>query len=581
MSEQIITERDSTGWETLPDTWADCIRRVMAGRGITAKSDLYFELSALPPPSALLGMADAAAVISAAIRNQQRIMIVADFDADGATSCAVAIRGLHAMGAAAVDYIVPCRQRHGYGLSPALLADIPTENQPDLLITVDNGIASIDGVAAANARGMQVVVTDHHLAGDSLPDAAAIVDPNQPEDTFPSNCLAGVGVCFYVLLGVRAALRAQAWFSEQRPEPNLSDLLPFVALGTVADMVPLDKINRTLVQRGLAQIRHGRAPAGITALAAVAGRQLATLSTQDIGFALAPRINAAGRLDDMAIGIACLLTDDATTAQDYATLLDDLNQQRRAVEQDMQTAAQSAVAQLDLSADNDAPPLGYCLFDADWHIGVVGLLASRIKAKQHRPVVAFAQGDDGELKGSSRSISGVHIRDVLADIASQQPDLITRFGGHAMAAGLTLPAANLVQFEAAFLMTLARYITPDLLTENIQTDGELLPHEFSLSIADQLARIAPWGQRFDAPLFKGEFEVLSWQEIGKNADHLRLSLAPIAEHEPLAAIAFGHTRPLWLTAGTTISICYRLEINEFRNTRRLQLMIVSLKQAND
>ena len=449
-----ISIRDSTGWQNLPKTWPDSLRRVLAARGIQAESDLSYELADLPKPNLMMGMDSVAQLLAQAVTEQWRIMIVADFDTDGATSCAVAIRGLKAMGAQHLDYIVPNRFIHGYGLTPELLSEIPETEQPDLLVTVDNGIASIEGVDAAHKRGIKVLVTDHHLPGETLPKADAIINPNQHGDTFPSKNMAGVGVCFYLLLGLRQQLRSQNWFERQKIEPpKLNTLLDLVALGTVADVVPLDKLNRTLVNLGLARIRVGRSCAGINALVQISGRDARQLAAPDMGFTIAPKLNAAGRLEDMGIGIETLLTNDVSEATDYASILDDINKQRREVEKDMQTQALTMLD--DLSFEQDSQPLGYCLYDEHWHQGVIGLLASRIKERQHRPVIAFAPGNEGEIKGSARSIPGIHIRDVLALVASQAPTgLLTKFGGHAMAAGLTMAKQDLAQFEQYFLVAL-------------------------------------------------------------------------------------------------------------------------------
>ena len=396
-----IVERVSEGWESLPETWPLAVRKVLAARGIKHEQDLCYPLADLPKPQQLLGMDNAVSLLIQALTENWRITIVADFDTDGATSCAVAIRGLKAMGVRNIDYIVPNRFIHGYGLTPALLEEIPQENQADLLITVDNGIASNAGVTAAQQRGMKVLVTDHHLPGEVLPAADAIINPNQHGDTFPSKHLAGVGVCFYLLLGLRKRLRQLGWFEQQGiNEPNLMTLTDLLALGTVADVVKLDRLNRTWVSLGLARIKAGKACAGITALMTVAGKEMTQCTSSDMGFAIGPRLNAAGRLDNMGVGIDTLLTDDSNRARTLAIELDDINRQRRDVEQTMQ---EDAIAQLDqLSFDNDEVPLGYCLYDESWHQGVVGLLASRIKEKQHRPVIAFAPSSETEIKGSAR-----------------------------------------------------------------------------------------------------------------------------------------------------------------------------------
>ncbi|MCL4168411.1 UNVERIFIED_CONTAM: hypothetical protein GTU68_015013, partial [Idotea baltica] len=387
-----------------------------------------------------------------------------------------------------------------YGLTPALLSEVPEAGQPDLLITVDNGIASNAGIAVARQRGMKVLVTDHHLPGEALPIANAIVNPNQAGDDFPSKHLAGVGVCFYLLLGLRQYLREQGWFEQQAiPEPNLMHLLDLVALGTVADVVKLDRLNRTWVMLGIARIKAGRACAGITALMRVAGKDSTQCTSSDMGFAIGPRLNAAGRLENMALGIETLLTNDASVALSLATQLDDINQQRRDVEQTMQDDALVQLA--GISFENDTLPLAYCLYDPAWHQGVVGLLASRIKEKQHRPVIAFAPSSETEIKGSARSIPGVHIRDVLALVANQAPDILTHFGGHAMAAGVTIDVVNLPEFHRHFLSAMDRLVDPSSLNKQRLSDGELDNHDMTVSLAEQLTHVAPWGQGFPEPQF--------------------------------------------------------------------------------
>lgn len=575
-----LSQLDSTGWNNLPENWPDSLRRVLAARGITDESDLLYALADLPAPQQLMGMDDAVLVLATAIQQQQKIMIVADFDADGATSCTVVIRGLQAMGAQAVAYIVPSRFIHGYGLTPELLADIPLQDQPDVLMTVDNGMSSVEGVAAANIRGMQVVVTDHHLPGKSVPEAAAIVNPNQAGDRFPSKNLAGVGVCFYVLLGLRTYLREQGWFEKQSiTEPRLTDLLDLVALGTVADVVPLDKLNRTFVQLGLARMRRGQVGAGLQELLNVAGKSLAELSASDLGFAIAPRLNAAGRLEDMRLGIDTLLSDDVAVAQSSAIQLDDLNKQRRVVEQNMQQQAQTMLDAMPKLQQDEAQPLGYCLFDESWHQGVVGLLASRIKTQQHRPVIAFARGDKGEVKGSARSVEGVHIRDVLAAMASQAPDMLSRFGGHSMAAGMTLLEQDLPRFEALFLQVLAERVSPETLLQKTITDGTLTGTELTLPLADTLSQFVPWGQGFTAPLFQGVFTVVAWRLVGQDQNHLRLQLQHPEQTVSITAMAFGEIRPTWLETGGEVFVCYRISVNTFRGERNLQLLVENLFPA--
>lgn len=570
-----IKQRDASGWEALPKIWPDSVRRVMVARGIHAEADLSYSLSELPKPSLMLGMDKAVILLAEAVMRQQRIMIVADFDTDGATSCAVAIRGLQAMGAQHLDYIVPNRFVHGYGLTPELLAEVVEHNQPDLLLTVDNGIASIAGVEAAHKRGIKVLITDHHLPGETLPNADAIINPNQHGDEFPSKSMAGVGVCFYLLLGLRQYLRSQNWFEQQQiEEPKLNSLLDLVALGTVADVVPLDKLNRTLVTLGLARIKAGRACAGINALIEVSGRDHRSIASQDMGFSIAPRLNAAGRLEDMGMGIETLLMNDPTQALKAAHVLDDINIQRRVVEQDMQTDALTMLE--NMSFDKSEPPLGYCLYDEQWHQGVIGLLASRIKERQHRPVIAFAPGNEGEVKGSARSIPGVHIRDVLALVANQAPEgMLTRFGGHAMAAGLTLAMKDLSQFEQLFLSALQQTVDPSVLQAELLSDGELAADEISLQLAELLPTIAPWGQNFAEPQFHGYFTVTEIRSVGQQQDHLRLTV-DAGNGQLVTAMAFRQFQPTWLHKGGKALIRYRLAVNDFRQQRSVQLLVDNL-----
>ena len=574
-----IVERVSEGWESLPETWPLAVRKILAARGIRHEQDLCYPLAELPKPQQLLGMDDAVSLLIQALAENWRIMIVADFDTDGATSCAVAMRGLKAMGVNDITYIVPNRFTHGYGLTPALLDEIAPEEQPDLLITVDNGIASNAGVTAAQRRGMKVLVTDHHLPGEVLPTADAIINPNQQGDSFPSKHLAGVGVCFYLLLGLRQRLRQLGWFEQQGiTEPNLMTLTDFLALGTVADVVRLDRLNRTWVSLGLARIKAGKGCAGITALMTVAGKDITQCTSSDMGFAIGPRLNAAGRLDNMGLGIDTLLTDDLNMARSLAVKLDDINQQRRDVEQTMQD---DALAQLDqLSFGDDEVPLGYCLYDESWHQGVVGLLASRIKEKQHRPVIAFAPSNEAEIKGSARSIPGVHIRDVLALVASKAPDVLSHFGGHAMAAGVTITKTNLAEFHRLFLMALREMVEPDSLNKQCLSDGELSCDEMTQLLAEQLPHIASWGQGFPEPQFHGVFKIESFKLVGQLQNHLKLVIS-LADQRHVTAMAFGQTRPDWLQAGQQALLRYRLDINEYRSQRQLQLLVEELLPIAD
>ena len=577
IAQQEVTVRSSKGWQNLPVSWPVPIRKILAARGIMDEQQLNYALADLPRPNQLLGMECASALLVEALTSNWRIMIVADFDTDGATSCAVAIRGLRAMGAKDLNYIVPNRFIHGYGLTPALLEEIPEDKQPDLLITVDNGIASIAGVEVAQRRGMKVLITDHHLPGEKLPTAEAILNPNQRGDNFPSKNLAGVGVCFYMLLGLRQALRKIKWFDRAGlDEPNLMILMDLVALGTVADVVKLDQLNRTLVSLGLARIRSGRCSTGLEALIKISGRDTSILSSADMGFSIAPRLNAAGRLEDMGLGIEVLLADDFSQAFTMAKELDDINLQRREVEQAMQEDALSMLEAMTFDAAD--APLAYCLYDDRWHQGVVGLLASRIKDRQHRPVIVFAPGKAGEIKGSARSIPGVHIRDVLALVASRAPEILTHFGGHAMAAGVTISFTKLAEFEQHFLNAVEQTISEEDLNKELLSDGELTCSETTLALAEQLPMIAPWGQGFPEPLFHGTFVVDNIRTVGQQNNHLRLTLR-LSDDRKLVAMAFGKICPDWLVVGCQVSLRYRLNVNEYREERQLQFLIEDLFQV--
>ncbi|MDD4962613.1 MAG: single-stranded-DNA-specific exonuclease RecJ [Gallionella sp.] len=533
------------------------LARIFAARGITQSSELGTSLSDLLPFDTLKNAREMARLLADAIAAQEKILVVADYDADGATACSVAMRGLLAFGAT-VSFLVPNRFEYGYGLTPEIVA-LAAQSQPDILLTVDNGIASIDGVAAANRLGMRVFVTDHHLPADTLPDAACIVNPNQPDCQFPSKNLAGVGVMFYVLLALRAELRARGAFATQ-PEPKLAELLDLVALGTVADVVKLDQNNRVLVQQGLARIRAGRGCAGINALLAVARKQAAKLVSMDLGFAIAPRLNAAGRLDDMSLGIACLLSDDEAQATRIATQLDALNQERRAIESDMQDGA---LAALDTVQVQDQYSLA--LFDDSWHQGVIGILASRLKDKFHRPVITFARATSGnELKGSGRSISGLHLRDALDLVSKRHPTLIKKFGGHAAAAGLTIDASSFEQFVAAFEQVVRELLDENDLQARIDSDGSL--DEIELPFVEQLEQQI-WGQGFPAPLFDDDFVVENQRVVGEK--HLKLRLGK--NGASFDAILFGD--PTFLPE--QIHACYTVSVNEYNGRRSVQLMIKS------
>ena len=550
------------------------LARVLAARNVLSVSELDYALAKLHPAQSLSGLDDALALLEHALAEDKRILIVADFDADGATGCAVGVRGLRLLGARHVDYVVPNRFEFGYGLTPEIVA-IAEKRAPDLLITVDNGISSVDGVAAAAARNIPVIVTDHHLPGARLPAAAAIVNPNQADDDFPSKCLAGVGVMFYLLIALRARLRAKGWFAERGfGEPNLARLLDLVALGTVADVVPLDTNNRILVAQGLARIRSGRAHAGIAALLEVAGRDHSRLTAADLGYAVAPRLNAAGRLTDMALGIECLLSDDTQSAAAMAATLDRLNHERREIEARMRDQAMVQVDALRFE-DPEKLPFGLCLFDGEWHPGVVGIVASRIKERFHRPVIAFAPDGEDSLKGSARSVSGVHIRDALDSIAARHDGLLSKFGGHAMAAGLSLKREHLEHFRTAFDSEVRRHLSAGDLRNTIWSDGPLEAADIGLPLARELRRAGPWGQGFPEPVFDGEFQVLSSRVVGEI--HMKLSLRAGEHTQPVDAIAF-NALDYWPREARVVRLAYKLDVNHFRGRDSAQL-VVELAEA--
>ncbi|PAU89701.1 single-stranded-DNA-specific exonuclease RecJ [Pseudomonas sp. WN033] len=556
--------------ERLPDLGElpPLLTRLYAARGVCSAAELDRRLQALLPYSLLKGIDAAVALLQQALEQRQSLLIVGDFDADGATASSVAVLALRALGAARVDYLVPNRFEYGYGLTPEIVA-VARQYQPDVLVTVDNGISSIDGVAAARAAGMRVLVTDHHLPAEQLPAADAIVNPNQPGCEFPSKGIAGVGVIFYVMLALRAALRESGWFTE-RPEPNLGELLDLVALGTVADVVPLDANNRILVHQGLARIRAGRCRPGIRALLEVAGRPMGRLSSSDLGFILGPRLNAAGRLDDMSLGIECLLTESEDQAREMARELDSLNRERKSIEREMQ---QQALATLEaMSLDAEQLPFGLCLFDPDWHQGVIGILASRLKDRYHRPVIAFADAGNDEIKGSARSVAGLHIRDALDAVAAHNPGLISKFGGHAMAAGLSLPRAHFETFRAAFDVEVRRQLSAEDLSGRLLSDGELTASEFRLELAAQLREAGPWGQHFPEPGFHGEFQLIQQRLVGER--HLKMVLQPPGSTEVLDAIAFNIDPQVWPNPRIQrVRLAYSLDINEYRGRQSLQLMV--------
>jgi single-stranded-DNA-specific exonuclease len=559
-----------------PAGWSDAIhpvlQRIYAARGVLSPEQAEHRLNRLLAPQQMSGMQQAVALLAEAIRDDVSIMIAGDYDCDGATGAAVAVRGLRMLGAQRVDYVVPNRFIHGYGLTPELVASLPPHAQ--LIVTVDNGIASVSGVAAARARGMRVVVTDHHLPGDHLPEADAIVNPNVQGDGFPSKALAGVGVMFYVLLALRAHLRELGWFAS-KPEPDLSVLLDLVALGTVADLVPLDYNNRVLVDAGMKRLRSGRGCAGILALVEASQRSVASLCASDFAFALAPRLNAAGRLEDMRIGVECLLTDDAAQARRYAQLLSSINQERRDLQAAMVAEAEVMVAS---AAHIDAQTVGVTLFEPSWHAGVVGLVASKLKERLHRPVIAFApagEDDPDHLRGSARSIAGFHIRDALVVIDARHPGLIERFGGHAMAAGLSLQTQQYPRFAEAFDAVAREWLSEEQLQAVLYTDGEMPAGMFTLEMARTLRYAGPWGQAFPEPVFENRFECFSWRPMGER--HMRLSLRDPRDEAVHDAVMFnaydGKPPPTMLRAA------YELTINDWQGRESPRLLLRYMEPA--
>lgn len=552
------------------------LQGIFATRGIHYTNELDRNLAKLPSPWLLSGMETMVAHLITALKTQQKIVIVADFDADGATSCAVAIRGLQLLGAQKLSFVVPNRFKYGYGLTPEIVTLVTEKNKDvEVIITVDNGISSLEGVRAAKNLAIKVLITDHHLPANELPGADAIVNPNLVDDKFPSRNLAGVGVIFYVLMALRTRLRELDYFTEI-PEPNLAQLLDFVALGTVADVVRLDAVNRILVHQGLLRMRSGQAHVGIKALMQIAKRHPKNLTAVDLGFSLAPRLNAAGRMDDMSLGIQGLLTNDEQLAYNITLQLDEFNRQRKEVETEMK---QQATLLLEQMRPNDKHRLmsGICLYDKDWHQGVIGILASRIKEREHRPVIAFAPASEGEMKGSARSITGVHIRDVLADIATAYPELLNKFGGHAMAAGLSLKTHDYPAFALAFDEMVGKQLQGMDLQQKIYSDGELSAAYLNLEFAKVLQSVATWGQGFPEPLFHGIFEVVQCRIVGEY--HLKLLLRqPLAEVLIDGIAFFVEQAENWLGV-RQIKAVYQLDINEYRGQQSLQLKISYLERV--
>ncbi|MGP0857103.1 single-stranded-DNA-specific exonuclease RecJ [Serratia sp. CY84636] len=557
----------------LPASLPPLLRRLYALRGVQGEQELERGVKGMLPWQQLDGIDDAVSLLQQALAAGRRIMVVGDFDADGATSTALTVLALRSMGGAAVDYLVPNRFEDGYGLSPEVVEQAAARGA-ELIVTVDNGISSHAGVDVAHAKGMQVLVTDHHLPGETLPAAEAIVNPNLRGCAFPSKSLAGVGVAFYLMLALRARLRDSGWF-EQRAlaMPNLAELLDLVALGTVADVVPLDANNRILVYQGLNRIRAGKCRPGIRALLEVANRDARQLAANDLGFALGPRLNAAGRLDDMSIGVALLLSDDIAQARMLANDLDALNQTRREIEQGMQVEALQLCDQLERTSSE--LPYGLAMYHPEWHQGVVGILASRIKERFHRPVIAFAPAGDGILKGSGRSVPGLHMRDALERLDMLNPGLMMKFGGHAMAAGLSLEEARFDEFRQRFGELVGEWLDPAMLEGVIWSDGELAMQELSLTTAELLREGGPWGQAFPEPTFDGKFRILQQRLVGEK--HLKLMVEPLGGGPLLDGIAFNVDTTLWPDSSVReVELAYKLDVNEFRGNRNVQLLIQHL-----
>ncbi|CAM3078575.1 single-stranded-DNA-specific exonuclease RecJ [Vibrio rarus] len=576
-----IKRRPSAEIAHLPTSLSPLMRRIYASRGIESMTQLDRGAKGLLAPQKLFGIEAAAQLLFSAIQNNKRIIVVGDFDADGATSCALSVLALRMLGSRNVDYLVPNRFDDGYGLSPEVVQQAIAMGV-DLIMTVDNGISSLDGVRFAKENNIQVLVTDHHLPGHTLPNADAMVNPNLNECGFPSKALAGVGVAFYLMIALRALMRTNNGFNQIGiAEPNLSELLDLVALGTVADVVPLDENNRILVHQGLQRIRAGHGRPGIQALIEVSKRESSRLVASDFGFALGPRINAAGRLDDMSFGVELLMSNNIHAARRMATELDALNITRREIEEGMKVEAMAFCERIQFSADKEMP-YGITLFQHDWHQGVIGILASRIKDQFHRPVIAFADGGEGLIKGSCRSIKGMHMRDALDQIDVQNPGLILKFGGHAMAAGLTIKEQDFSRFSELFDQAVRDQVDEDALKGIVLSDGELTPEEFTMHTAIDIRNGGPWGQAFPEPIFDGEFKVLHQKLVGEK--HLKLMVEPLYKSHGtnimIDAIAFNVDLRRWPDPATTkVRLAYRLDINEFRGNQSLQLMVEYIEGA--
>ncbi len=557
----------------LPSELHPLLRNAYAIRGVRSADELDLGLGTLPSPETLTATSDAAELLHATLQQDGNIIIIGDFDADGATSCVLAVLALRSMGASHVSYLVPSRFEYGYGLTPEIVT-IALQQKPDLIITVDNGISGIEGARLAQQAGISLLITDHHLPGRELPPADVIVNPHLHNDTFEGRNLAGVGVVFYVMAALRGWLRQRAWFSDRGiAEPNLAELLDLVALGTVADVVPLDRVNRILVHQGLQRIRSGRCRPGISALLRVANREQGRVVAADLGYAVAPRLNAAGRLDDISLGIECLLQDDYQLAWKAVEKLDSLNRERRDIEGKMQRQALAALKDL-FPQQEGVRDYGLCVYDKEWHQGVIGILAGRLRERFSRPVIAFAPDGNGVIKGSARSIPGLHMRDLLDAVATQHPGILSRFGGHAMAAGLSLQTSDFEPFRRAFEQEVRRHISADQLRGVIYSDGCLEESDFCMELAEQLRSGGPWGQGFPEPLFDGKFRVSNSRIVGEH--HLKLELRPEGGSAVLDAIAFNQAEAGVPRNRAVIHAVYRLDINEYRGRRSLQLIVEQL-----
>ncbi|WDY20580.1 single-stranded-DNA-specific exonuclease RecJ [Salmonella enterica] len=565
-----LRRREADETAELPADLPPLLRRLYASRGVRSARELERSVKGMLPWQQLSGIDNAVEILYNAFREGTRIIVVGDFDADGATSTALSVLGMRALGCDNISYLVPNRFEDGYGLSPEVV-DQAKARGAQLIVTVDNGISSHAGVAHAKTLGIPVIVTDHHLPGDTLPEAEAIINPNLRDCEFPSKSLAGVGVAFYLMLALRTFLRDKGWFDERNiAPPNLAELLDLVALGTVADVVPLDANNRILTWQGLSRIRAGKCRPGIKALLEISNRDPQQLAASDLGFALGPRLNAAGRLDDMSVGVALLLCDNLGEARVLASELDALNQTRKEIEQGMQAEALILCEKLERSSET--LPGGLAMYHPEWHQGVVGILASRIKERFHRPVIAFAPAGDGTLKGSGRSIQGLHMRDALERLDTLYPDLMIKFGGHAMAAGLSLEEHKFEQFQQRFGELVTEWLDPALLQGEVISDGPLSAADMSMEVAQLLRDAGPWGQMFPEPLFDGRFRLLQQRLVGER--HLKVMVEPVGGGPLLDGIAFNIDTTCWPDNGVReVELAYKLDINEFRGNRSLQIII--------